>query len=76
MENKKTIGLKHALNRWVSEHTSIPEFSKKTGYSYQHSWSLISSKAPITDSVIGRFALTFGAEALAELLAMVEPEHT
>ena len=72
-EKKAASNLKEALKAWVEKHTSIPDFSKAMGYSYQHSWSLVSSKAPVTDSVIGRFALAYGAEAFKELLSLAEP---
>ena len=74
-EKQRAARLKNALKAWVDEHTSVSDFSKAMGYSYQHSWSRVSSKAPITDSVIGRFALTYGTDALAEFLTLAEPEH-
>jgi hypothetical protein len=67
--------LKTALATWVEKHTNIPDFSRAMNYSYQHGWSLVSSKAPVTDSVIGRFVLTYGVEALGEWFALTESEH-
>ena len=70
-ENGKTVKkLKEALGRWVQINCSISMFSQETGYSYQHAWSLISGKTPITDSVIGRFVLTYGVDALAEWFSL------
>mgnify|MGYP006935327278 CR=1 FL=1 len=73
-EQKNVIGLKAALAVWVEKHASIPDFSRAMKYSYQHSWNLVSSKAPVTDSVVGRFALTYGAEALDEWFALAQSE--
>jgi len=70
IQKKKEEILKSVLKKWIEKHTSISLFAKETGYSYQHAWSLISSKAPITDSVIGRFVLTYGVDALAEWFSL------
>jgi len=70
MAHEKIIDLKLGLKKWIEKHTFIPEFAKRTGYSYQHAWSLIRSKAPITDSVIGRFVSTYGVDALAEWFSL------
>ena len=72
-ETKKRISkLKEALGLWVQVNCSISLFAKETGYSYQHAWSLISGKSPITDSVIGRFVLTYGVDALGEWFSLAK----
>lgn len=72
MQKKKEEILKSVLRKWIEKHTSISLFAKETGYSYQHAWSLISGKSPITDSVIGRFVLTYGVDALGEWFSLAK----
>ncbi|MBT7070948.1 MAG: hypothetical protein HN975_08665 [Anaerolineae bacterium] len=71
-ERNGDMSLKAALKSWVAKHTTIPDFSKEMNYTYQHSWNLVSNKAPVTDSVVGRFALTYGTEALNEWFSLAQ----
>lgn len=68
--------LKTALKSWVLENTDIPSFSKMMNYTYQHGWNLVSNKAPVTDSLIGRFALAYGPEALAEWFSIAKNSYS
>ncbi|MBT7071402.1 MAG: hypothetical protein HN855_10450 [Anaerolineae bacterium] len=69
---KKAIDLKKGLALWVEAHTDISTFSKVMNYTYQHAWSLVRSKTPITDGVVGRFVLGYGIDALSEWFSVAQ----
>ena len=41
-------------------------------YAYATAWDLIRGKRPFTQEAFGRFALAYGTDAAAELLALAE----
>lgn len=65
--------LKYGLIRWAQRHEVTPvAFAEKMSYAYATAWDLIRGKRPFTQEAFGRFALAYGTDAAAELLALAE----
>jgi hypothetical protein len=65
--------LKRGLTRWAQKHEITPVgFAAKMNYAYATAWDLVRGKRPFTQEAFGRFALAYGTDAAAELLALAE----
>ena len=65
--------LKSGLIRWAQKYEITPTgFAEKMSYAYATAWDLIRGKRPFTQEAFGRFALAYGTDAAAELLALAE----
>lgn len=65
------IKLKRGLTRWARKHGITPvAFAGKVNYAYATAWVLIRGKRPFTQEAFGRFAIAYGTDAAAELLAL------
>lgn len=42
------------------------------GFSYMHTWRLLTGKSPVTAETLGRFVLAYGHEAVGELISLAE----
>jgi hypothetical protein len=73
MSNKGTEPnrLNIALLAWCQEHAvDATALAKGMGFTYFHAWRLLSGKSPVTAETLGRFVLTYGAEAAGEVVAL------
>jgi hypothetical protein len=67
------INLKAGLTRWSQKHAVTPAaFAGKMNYAYATAWDLIRGKRQFTQEAFGRFAIAYGTDAAAELLALAE----
>ncbi|MBI5294588.1 MAG: hypothetical protein HY869_03865 [Chloroflexi bacterium] len=71
-ENISTT-LKRGLILWAQKHGVTPAvFAEKMDYAYATAWDLIRGKRQFTQEAFGRFAIAYGTDAAAELLALAE----
>lgn len=71
-QNSDTKNYNEEFIAWTKKYGVRPsEFSRKTGYGYQHSWNLLSGRANVTRETLGRIALSYGTEAVQEILGEV-----
>jgi|GEM_PF-1727804 len=67
------INLKAGLTRWSQKHAVTPAaFAARMNYAYATAWDLIRGKRQFTQEAFGRFAIAYGTDAAAELLALAE----
>jgi hypothetical protein len=61
--------LTEMVRAWATRENIRPiDFSRKTGYSYQHAFNLLNGTGRATDETIGRIGRTYGAEAVGIIL--------
>ena len=70
---KTNINLKRGLVRWSQKYGVTPAaFAGKMNYAYATAWDLIRGKRQFTQEAFGRFAIAYGTDAAAELLALAD----
>jgi hypothetical protein len=61
--------LTELLRAWATRENIRPiDFSRTTGYSYQHAHNLLNGAGKATDETLGRIAMTYGAQAVSSIL--------
>lgn len=73
MSEEILIRLKQGLIRWSQKYGVTPAaFARRMKYAYATAWDLIRGKRQFTQEAFGRFAIAYGTDAAAELLALAE----
>lgn len=66
---------KQALIKWAEDEGITPaDFSKTTGYTYQHSWGLLRGKLYPTQATIGRLLSAYGIAPASLIVAALDDE--
>jgi hypothetical protein len=73
MNEEISTKLKQGLIRWSRKYEVTPAaFAGKMNYAYATAWDLIRGKRQFTQEAFGRFAIAYGTDAAAELLALAD----
>lgn len=73
MNEEISTKLKQGLIRWSRKYEVTPAaFAGRMNYAYATAWDLIRGKRQFTQEAFGRFAIAYGTDAAAELLALAE----
>lgn len=61
--------LTEKVRAWALRESIRPaDFARKTGFSYQHAYNLLSGSGRVSDETLGRISRTYGAQVLDEIL--------
>ncbi len=61
-----------ALIQWAANNEVSPaDFSRSTGYSYNHAAMLLRGEAKVTEQTLGRVLLAYGPEVAEPLAALM-----
>lgn len=65
-----------AVRGWVEAKEISPvEFGRVLGYSYNHAYQMLRGDGEASLETLGRMAVAYGAEAVGEVLDLVEAER-
>ena len=57
------------LRAWAEQNKISPaEFARAMDYSYNHAYQLLRGNVEVTENTLGRLALAYGADAVAEIV--------
>jgi len=68
--------LKAGLVAWAERDGISPaEFSRRTGYSYNHAYQLLRGQAAVTTDTLGRVFVAYGMEVVRDIFVLCEKKQ-